>query len=157
MGIFVNLIKLERVRVPTIEHKVTFDKAFEGVVNHVKRHKVAYSLGAGIAIAGFTCLIMKGRIEALALRGAYGPETADTLVTNRPFFSFSSGQNVINVRNEIGRPSYLIHDHNTDLWYRSQSAAAKALNVSDSRVSNHVNGLLSHVDGHHLERVPISR
>lgn len=99
---------------------------------------------------------MKGRIEALALRGAYGLETADTLVTNRPFFSFCSGQRAVVIRNEIGRPSYLIHDINTDLWYRSQSAAAKALGVSDSRVSNHLNGLLSHVDGHSLERVPFN-
>jgi hypothetical protein len=143
--------------VPTIEHKVTFDKAFEGIVNHVKRHKVAYSLGAGIAVAGFTCLIMKGRIEALAYGGACGPETADTLVTNRPFFSFSSGQNIINVRNEIGRPSYLIHDINTDLYYRSQSVAAKALGATDKMVSDHVNGILPHVVSHHLERVPISR
>ena len=71
---------------PTIEHKVTFDKAFEGIVNHVKRHKVAYSLGAGIAVAGITCLIVRGRIETLALRGVYGPETADTLVTTQPIF-----------------------------------------------------------------------
>jgi hypothetical protein len=78
--------------VPTVEHKIVLDNVFKNVRSHFERHKVAYSFGAGLAIAGITCAIMKGRIVALAYGGANGLETADTLVTNRPFFSFWSGQ-----------------------------------------------------------------
>ena len=129
---------------------------FEQVKDHVKRHQVAYSFGVGFGIAGITCCIMKGRIEALVYDGAYGLETADTLVTNRPFFSFLSGQKTVVIRNNIGRPSYLVHDIDTDLYYRSQNAVAKALGATDKMVSDHVNGLLPHVKGHKLERVSIS-
>jgi predicted transcriptional regulator len=150
------ILPIERIIVPTLEHKIVLDNVFKNVRSHFERHKVAYSFGAGLAIAGITCAIMKGRIVALAYGGANGLETADTLVTNRPFFSFWSGQKAVVIRNEIGRPSYLIHDINTDLWYRSQNAAAKALGATDKMVSDHVNGLLPHVVGHHLERVLVS-
>ena len=124
---------------PTTLHYHCFGPRHIGVIvdiiAHIKRHKVAYSFGAGVVVAGITCVIVRGRIEALALRGAYRPETADILVNNRPFFSFFSGQNSTIIRNEIGRPSYLIHDLTTDLYYRSQSAAAKALGVSPSTMS----------------------
>lgn len=126
------------------------------VKNHFERNKNAYKVGCAFAIAGITCFIMRGRIEALAYGGAYGPETADTLVTNRSLFSLSCRQHAIVIRNEIGRPSYLIHDLNTDLWYRSQNAIAKALGATDKMVSDHVNGLIPHVKGHQLERVPFS-
>jgi len=145
---------------PTFEHKINFDEPFRKLREHVTRHKVAYSFGTGFAIAGITCLIMRrGRIEGLAYGGPYGLETADTLVTNRPLSLFSSRQTNVNtiIRNEIGRPSYLVHDIGTDLYYRSQSAAAKALGATDKMVSDHVNGLLPHVVGHHLERVPVTR
>lgn len=123
---------------------------------HVSRHRTAYLIGAGIGIAGITCLIMRGRIEARALCRACGPETADTLVTNRPLFSFFSGQNSVVIRQEIGRPPYLIHDMTTDLWYSSQTAAAKALGASHSTVTRHLQGIRSHVSGHQLERVSFS-
>jgi len=140
---------------PTIEHKLTVDNIVDGVKNHVKRHKTIY-ISAGVA--GITLLIMrKSRIEALALRGACGPETADTLVTNRPFSFLSSGQSIQNVviRQELGRPPYLIHDVTADLYYGSQSAAAKTLGTSNSTVSRHLRRLRSHVNGHELERVEV--
>jgi hypothetical protein len=147
---------IERIIMPTVEHRINFDNVVAGVKSHIKRHQIVYSLGAGFGIAGITCFIMKGCIEALAYGGAYGPETADTLVTNQPFFSFLSGQHTVIIRNNIGRPSYLVHDIDTDLYYRSQNAVAKALEATDKMVSDHINGLLPHVKGHHLERVPIA-
>jgi hypothetical protein len=130
---------------------------FDRLKTHYEEQKPLYShVAVGVLFAGITCFIMRGRIVALALRGVNGPETADTLVTNHPLFSFLSGQDVVIIRNEIGRPSYLVHDIDTDLWYRSQTAAARALGVSVSRMSNHLNGQLEHVDGHYLERVPFT-
>jgi hypothetical protein len=45
---------------------------FKGIKAHVEKHKVAYSVGAGIVIAGITCYIMRrnlrpmwGRVEAM--------------------------------------------------------------------------------------------
>ena len=127
--------------------------SFERIKNHIKKHKVAYSIGAAVVIAGITYAIMRGRIEARALCRACGPETADTLVTNRPLFSIFSGQRDITIRQEIGRPPYLIHDLTDDLWYRSQTRAAQALGASHSTVTRHLQGLRDHVGGHHLERV----
>jgi hypothetical protein len=142
--------------VPTVEHRVSFDDEwFERIKAHVRRNKVRYSFGAGIAIAGITCVIVKGRIATLAYGGVDGLETADTLVTNRPFFSFWSGQSTIVIRNPIGRPGYLVRDIDTDLYYRSQNMAAQRLGATDKMVSDHMHGKLPHVQGHRLERVPV--
>ena len=60
------------------------------VKSHFEKYKFAYIAGgAGLGLAGVTYLIMRGgRYEALAPGGAYGPETADTLVTVRPLSFF---------------------------------------------------------------------
>ena len=57
----------------------------EKIKDHCKENQRFYlGLGMGLSVAGFTCLIMRGRYEALAVGGAYGLETADTSVTMRP-------------------------------------------------------------------------
>ena len=132
-----------------IERIIVLDE----VKTHIGRHKVLYST---VLIAGITCVIMRGRIVGLALRGPNGLETADTLVTNRPLFSFYPKQSVVIIRQEIGRPPYLIHDTTSNLYYRSQSRVADALRASNSTVSRHLNGKRAHVSGHQLERVFIS-
>lgn len=48
---------------PKIEHEVSFGKVGVGITDHIKRHKVAYSFGAGIAVAGVTCFIMRNVIS----------------------------------------------------------------------------------------------
>lgn len=80
---------------------------------------------------------------------------SETVATNRSLISILSPQlaKAITIRAEIGRPPYLIHDLTTDLYYGSQSAAAKALNASNTNMSLHLNGLRDHVKDHVLERI----
>jgi hypothetical protein len=102
----------------------------------------------------------RGRIEALGNAGAYGPETADTLVTNRPFsFAFlSSRQNVVNVivREGRGHPGYLVHNIDTDQYFQSQRAAAKFLGTDEMVISRHLRGKLPHAKGYRFKRVAFS-
>jgi len=137
------------------DHKVEFPQ-LERLKMHVRKHKREYIAGiGGAALATITCVIMKDRIETLLLSRVYGLKTAEISATNRSFFSFNSQQSNIVIRQEIGRPPYLIHDLTTDLYYGSQRMAAKALDVSETTMSRHLNGLRDHVSGHVLERVEV--
>jgi len=100
---------------------------------------------------------MRDRIEALAIGGACGPKTAEISATNRSFFSLLNRQSNVVIRQEIGRPPYLIHDLTDDLYYRSQSRAAQALGVSNKTVSEHVTGKRPHVLRHILKRVEVAK
>lgn len=121
---------------------------------HVVRHKTAYLT---VGIAGITCFIMKGR-PALALRGAGSESLAlrgDLVIRPFVFLSKQTNNIFLTIKQELGRPPYLVHDTTDDLWYGSQSKVAKALGVSDSTVSQHLNGKRDHVAGHVLERVEL--
>jgi hypothetical protein len=146
--------------VPTIEHKVTFDKAFEGITNHVKRHKVAYSFGAGIAVAGFTCLIMRG-VYSQHIGGTIGTPAQGTIgtlgvsdVSIRPL-SFFSRQNVVTVieANRKGPPSWVVRCKETSDIFMSQKAAAIEMGLAHDHLSNHLNGLRDNVNGFTFERI----
>jgi hypothetical protein len=146
--------------VPTIEHKVSFEKVFDGISNHVKQHKVAYSLGAGIAIAGCTCLIMKRSYTGvLRVPESSVPRVLDgpVEVTVTPFSLLSNRMtnNVINIVRKEGRghPGYPVFDLDDNLLYLTQGEAARALNASNSVVSGHLKGKLTDVNGHRLVHV----
>jgi hypothetical protein len=154
------LNELERIKVPTIEHKVTFDKAFEGITNHVKRHKVAYSFGAGVAIAGITCVIMRGvysqhigRSIGMPAQGSIGVLGVSD-VNIRPL-SFFSRQNVVTVieANRQGPPSWVVRCKETLDIFPSQNAAAKEMGLARYHLSDHLNGARDHVNGFTFERI----
>ena len=98
---------------------------------------------------------MRGRYEALAPGGAYGSETADTLVTMRPLSFLSSQSNVFKIvnRSNHGRPGYLIHSLDTDEFFSSQRETAKVFEISEKLLSNHLNGKLPNVEGYQFERL----
>lgn len=126
------------------------------VKSHFEKYKAAYITGAvGVAFASVTCLYMKGRYEALAPGGAYGPEAADTLVTMRPLSFLSSQSNVVKVVNRSGhgRPGYLIRSLDTDEFFSSQREAATIFDISEKLLSNHLNGKLPNAEGYRFERL----
>jgi hypothetical protein len=147
------LIKLERIRVPTIEHKVSFDKVFDGVTDHVKRHKVAYSFGAGVAVAGITFLIMR----STGLRGGPGISGLRGGPTNTASINFSnrSAINIINVLDREGRghPGWPVRNLETKRVFLSQKEAADAFGVTEHLMSGHLRGKFDNIDGFHFERV----
>jgi hypothetical protein len=50
------------VTMPTIqhEHEISFNELSDKITAHVERHKVAYSFGAGIFVAGIISYMMRG-------------------------------------------------------------------------------------------------
>jgi hypothetical protein len=124
--------------------------------NHFDRYKPLYITGgSAVVLAGFTCLMMRGRYEALAPGGAYGPETADTLVTMRPLSFFSKQENLVKIVNRSGhgRPGYLIHSLNTDEYFASQREAASIFGISETLLSKHLSGKLPDAEGYNFERL----
>lgn len=128
----------------------------EDIRSHFQKNKNAYIAGiVGFTFASITCLYMRGRYEALAPGGAYGPETADTLVTMRPLSFLSSQSNVVKVINRAnhGRPGYLIRSLDTDEFFSSQREAATIFGISEKLLSNHLNGKLPNAEGYKFERL----
>ena len=138
---------------PTIEHKVSFDKVFDGLTNHVKRYKVAYSLGAGIAVAGITCLIMRSNIA----RGAMGGANTRGEFANTASLIFRSPQtvNVTTVLDRGGRghPGWPVQNLETKRVFFSQKQAAEAFGIPEQILSGHLNGKFPNVDDLHFQRV----
>ena len=129
------------------------------VKSHFEKYKFVYLAGGiGVSVASFTYLMMRGRYEALAPGGAYGPETADTLVTMRPLSFLSSQSNVVKVVNRSGhgRPGYLIRSLDTDEFFSSQREAATIFGISEKLLSNHLNGKLPNAEGYRFERLNFS-
>lgn len=116
--------------------------------------KLYAGVGIGVIFAGITCLIVKGRYEALANSGAYGPETADTSVTMRPFSFLSHQENIVHVShsNGVGRPGYLVHNLDTDKYFSSQRDAATYFGISETILSKHLSGKIPNAEGLMFER-----
>jgi hypothetical protein len=143
--------------VPTIEHKVSFEKVFDGISNHVKQYKVAYSLGAGIAIAGLTCVIMRskpcplgGGMEPLPVRGVANIAS-----------HFSSGDKTINITNVLvregrGHPGWPVQNLETKQVFLSQKQAANTFGISETNLSSHLKGKFADANGLHFERVNLA-
>ena len=129
----------------------------EDIRSHFQKNKNAYIAGiVGFTFASITCLYMRGRYEALAPGGAYGPETADTLVTMRPLSLLSNRMtNVVTVidSNRQGPPSWVVRCLETGNIFTSQNAAADAMGLSATNLSQHLNGVQDSVNGFTFERI----
>lgn len=132
----------------------------DNIKAHMGRHKIAYSVGVVVVIAGITCVIMRRSCtgiprvpESSVLRVLDGPvkgtATSFSLLSNR------QTNNVINVirREGRGHPGYPVFDLDTHIQYNTQGLAAKALNAYPSVVSGHLKGKLPDVNGHRLVHV----
>ena len=126
-----------------IEHNLGLDKMKETIRNNWK------PLVVGVGIAGITCFIMRGRYEACIER-AYGP-----IVTVRPLSFFSKQFVTVVLRDGRGHPGYVVKCLETGSIYLSQAEAAKAMGFTPSTLSQHLNGMRSHIHGFHLERVAV--
>jgi hypothetical protein len=139
--------------VPTVEHKIILDNVFKNVKSHFERHKVAYSLGAGVAVAGITCLIMRGT----GVRGAPGVSGVRGAPTNIASFIFRSPQtvNITTVLDREGRghPGWPVRNLETKRIFFSQKEAADAFGIRKGVMSGHINGKFPDIDGLHFERV----
>ena len=137
----------------------------ERAILHFEKYKLVYAAAGcvllGADLAGITAYMMKGckvvitthpvgekpRLDGDTMRQLYDHLSgqrcdATTSVGNSQVVSNSVLQN-----SHIGpvynypakRLSYIVSQDGTDNWWRSQSEAAKALGISEPRISSHLN------------------
>lgn len=132
----------------------------DSIKNHFVKHKKVYLvtgiiLGTGL-IAGSTVLLMRhyklvltiGKVPPVIMNE--GSKAA--IGTNATFIDKSKVVNVLE-RTGRGHPGYMIRDTQTGFVYESQAQAAHDLRLSQSQLSNHLNGRTPHVMGHTFERL----
>ena len=124
------------------------------VKSHISRHKVAYSFGSGVAFAGITCIIMRGRCADF-LRSS--DRTATTVFT-RPLFLFSNHNRMVNVvavvtREGRGHPGFPVICKETGDVFMTQGGAAAWVGTSPQNISSHLKGKFPDVYGYTFERL----
>jgi hypothetical protein len=127
----------------------------EKIKNHIQSNKEVYLvLGTTVVVAGITCLIMRG-CYAVLLSGADGLKTAEASVTVSPLLIFAKTNNVVTtVHNGTrGNPGFMTRNLDYHLEFSTQADAARAFNISPSKLSSHLNGHMPNVDGLHFERL----
>lgn len=137
--------------VPTLEHKVVLDNAFESVKNHFERHKVAYSFGAGLVTMGFIGYVTKGRLGVTLNT----PIDSDTILV-RPIALFSKQIVTVVKADRQGPPSWIVECLETGEKAFSQRAMAHLKGISPTELSNHLNGRTSDVNGLHFKRLAMA-
>ena len=141
------------------------EDVLDDIKTHFDKYKVAYITGgitaAGVGFAGFTYLIMRGHYTGIqgvpesGIRGVLdGP--AKVAVSPLAFFSHQTN-NVVAVieRNGRGHPGYPVWCPETNEYWPTQNAVAKAWGVYPSLVSGHLNGKFPDIDGKQLQRVKV--
>ena len=122
------------------------------VVDHIKRHKVVYSIGATIVIAGVTYTITKS-VKSSLDAGANGSEM--TTLHSSIFSFYNSGNNVVTSVHTGGRghPGFRVKHLGTNINFDTQGMAARAFDIPENIVSKHLNGKLLDAYGHQFERI----
>lgn len=127
-------------------------------------HKELYiGIGVGVGVvvlAGITYTIMKGNLSP-AVGGTTSPAVGGTgegsFFNSLPQKTFI-GNNSINIKqiidsNRRGAPSWVVRCLETGQAFMSQRAAALAMDLPESHISQHLNGVMEHVRGYHFERI----
>jgi F0F1-type ATP synthase membrane subunit c/vacuolar-type H+-ATPase subunit K len=123
--------------------KVEFPDYTGRIKEHVLRHKTAYLIGAGVAIAGITYLVTRntsigqGNVNVRALN----------ILSNRP--------NIVTVieSGRQGPPSWVVRCLETDEVFTSQRGAAIIKGINERVISQHLNGGIENAGGFHFERI----
>jgi hypothetical protein len=137
--------------VPTVEHKIVLDNAFKNVKNHFERHKVAYSFGAGLVTMGVIGYVTKGRLGVTFNT----PIDSDTIIV-RPIALFSKQIVTVVKADRQGPPSWIIECIETGEKTLSQRAMSDLKGLSQSKLSQHLNGAREHVEGLHFRRLAMA-
>jgi hypothetical protein len=126
----------------------------EKVKEHVKKHKVAYScLGTGIVVAGITYFIMRERCSSQHISVGIASDAAQGgIVAVLGKNAVINNVSYISSRRK-GSPSWVIRCLETGEIFTSQKAAALAMNIPQSELSQHLNGLRNYVRGYTFERI----
>ena len=149
----------------------------EKTKKHIKKYKTTYScITTGVAVATFTCIIMRGRhaenpmgsdrLDGESVRSFRDKMSKHigrgTSVTAERGISVLADRSV--VTNNVsyissrrqGGPSWVIRCIETGKIFTSQLNAANEMNLSSSEISKHLNGIMNDVRGYHFERICIA-
>ena len=121
--------------------------------NHFIRNAPLYLVG----IAGFSCLMMRGRSGVLSV-----PDSQ--LVGRGISVTAKDGISVLGKRVEMnnvsyfssnrqGPPSWVIRCKETGALFTSQNSAAVEMGLPASEISKHLNGVMGNVRGNTFERI----
>lgn len=128
----------------TIREKIGQHFTDQKIRQHFQNHRDLYvGIGAGALLAGFTALIMRElTVYPTSLSGRMRDATTSVDNSQTASLIFRSQINqtgpVTNNYYGVKRLSYITSQDGTDNWWRSQSEAAKALSLSEKRVSDHI-------------------
>lgn len=141
---------------------MTIKEKYQAVKDHVGRKKQIYIyIGGGAAIAGITVVIMRSIASQHISPVIHGTASsvdhgtgASVAIQN----TISGKNNVLNSvsyisANRTGPPSWVVRCLENNLVETSQHAMALAMNIPESDLSRHLNGILEHVNGYHFERI----
>jgi hypothetical protein len=124
-----------------MDHNVRFpdwDEFKNRIKIHVRKHKTKYTFGAGIIVGAIVFVVFRGRTMS-----SFNFGDTNTAILSR--------QNIVTIRQEVGRPPHLVYDLTANRFYGSQTNAAKLLGTTDAVVSRHLNGYRPNANGHKLE------
>lgn len=137
--------------------------------DHIRKYKWVYITSGVILLAGSTWLIMRSTNTKLVLMLSAKDSIGDTLAVQKtPLETHGSyifknsianfgemNNSTVSVIERTGRghPGYLTRCLETNTLFKSQRAAADALNLNPAQLSDHINGLREHVNGYHFERL----
>lgn len=124
---------------------------FESAKEHIKRHKAVYiCVAVGVTSAGITYLIMRSVATqpiSSSVTGTAGSSVTGTgkkvVISNVSFIS----------ADRKGPPSWVVRCKETGIIFTSQRAAALAMNIEESNLSKHLNGLQASAENYHFERI----
>lgn len=133
------------------------NEKLEKIKAHVIKHKTVYvSVAVGVASAGITCLIMRGR-HADMLSVSDGPEKVTVRPFSFNFFAKESGNIVTAIhRDGRGNPGYITRCLETGQLFTTQGEAARAFELSPSILSDHLSGKIENAGGFHFERLGVA-
>jgi hypothetical protein len=129
-----------------VEQSEESEGKLDKVKGVIKRNWKPFAIGAGITIV--TIIVTKKYVSP------YVTARISTKVTTMVAKKIVLKDSVLLVQTYArhqGPPSWMIRSGD-QLW-RSQEAAAKAVGVSSSTMSRHLNGLRPHINGRVFERV----
>lgn len=126
------------------EKETKFDK----IKKFGKKNWLPFTIGAGITLV--TIIVTKKYISPFVTARV---STKVTTMIAKKIVLKDSVLLVQTYNPHQGPPSWMVRSGN-QLW-RSQTAAAKAVGVSNSTMSQHLNGMRPHINGRVYERVAI--
>lgn len=125
------------------------------VRKHLKKNKQIYiGLGIGLGFAGITWLIVRNQSQPITSSVTGGAGHSVTVTGHR----VEIRDNTLNMVSYIsaerqGPPSWVVRCIETGQVFTSQRSAALAMEIAETNISKHLNGLQDTAQGYTFERL----